>query len=153
MDRFYTDYLNRLQHMHTELRSALEGLPQSALDWIPAPGANSLAALAVHIAGAERYLISDCVAGEPTGRDRDAEFRASGLPVEALLEKLDASLATVGQVLERLSLDDLNAARPWPRENSQVTVGWLLAHLLSHTAIHVGHAQVTRQWWEQSVLR
>lgn len=153
MDRFYTDYFNRLQRMHADLRDALEGLPPSALDWVPASGANSLVALAIHTAGAERYLIGDCVAGQPSGRDREAEFRASGLPVEALLEKLDASLTAVGQVLERLSLDDLETLRPWPRENSQVTVGWLLAHLLSHTAIHVGHAQVTRQWWEQSVLQ
>jgi uncharacterized damage-inducible protein DinB len=120
------------------------------LDWVPAEGVNSLAILAVHTAGAERYLIGDCVAGEPTGRDREAEFRAGSLSAEDLLEKLDASLSYASQVLERLTLDDLEAPRLWSRDNIQVTVGWLLAHLLSHTAIHAGHAQVTRQWWENS---
>jgi uncharacterized damage-inducible protein DinB len=150
MDRFFIDYLNRLQQMHNELRATLEGLSQVALDWTPAEGANSLAVIVFHTAGAERYLIGDCVAGEPSGRDREAEFRTGGLNADALQARLDASLSYAGQVLERLTLNDLETLRPWPRDNSQVTVGWLLAHLLSHTAIHAGHAQVTRQWWEQS---
>jgi hypothetical protein len=149
MERFFADYLNKLQGMHAELRSALEGCRH--LPWTgPAGGANSLAVIAFHAAGAERFLIGDCVAGEPSGRDREAEFRLSGLTVKALLDRLDNSLSYVGQVLDRLTLDELEALRPWPRDNSQVTVGWILAHLLSHTAIHAGHAQVTRQWWEQS---
>ena len=149
MQAFFTDYLNRLHLMHNELRSALAGLPQSALDWTPAEGANSLAAIAVHTAGAERYWIGDCVAGEPSGRDRESEFRAGGLSEEILQDRLDASLTYVQQVLERLSLDDLNDWRTL-RDGSHKTVGWILAHVLSHTALHAGHAQVTRQWWEQS---
>jgi uncharacterized damage-inducible protein DinB len=152
MHPFYADYLNRLQLMHSELRTALEGLPLTALDWKPAAEANSIAVLAVHVAGAERYLIGDCVAGEPSGRDREAEFRASSLPAEDLQRRLDASLSYISQVLGRLTLEDLETLRLWSRENRQVTVGWLLAHLLAHTAIHAGHAQVTRQIWEQSAL-
>lgn len=148
MQPYFADYLDRLSFMHAELLAALEDLPQAALDWVPAPGANSLAALVVHTAGAEHYLIGDCVAGEPSDRDRDAEFRAAGLSAEALRQRLDDSLAYIRQVLKRLTLDDLAALRPWPRLNAQVTVGWLLAHLLAHTAIHAGHAQVTRQWWQ-----
>jgi hypothetical protein len=97
------------------------------------------------------YDIVYCVAGEPSGRDREAEFRAADLPGEALKQRLDESLAYIAQVLEGLSLEDLAALRPWKRENRQVTVGWLLSHLLAHTAIHAGHAQVTRQWWDRSV--
>ena len=149
MQTFFTDYLDRLQQMHNELTAALESLPQSALDWVPAPGANSLAAIAVHTAGSERYWIGDCVAGEPSNRDREAEFRAGGLSAEALQERLGASLAYIHPVLERLSLDDLHDRRTL-RDGSQKTVGWILAHVLSHTAIHTGHAQATRQWWEQS---
>ena len=149
MERFYADYLNKLQAMHAELGLALEGLPQSALDWVPAEGANSLAVIAVHTAGSERFWIGDCVAGEPSGRDRDAEFRTGGLAAKVLQARLDTSLSFVGQVLERLEPDDLLAMRTL-RDGSQATVGWILAHVLSHTAIHVGHAQVTRQWWEKS---
>jgi uncharacterized damage-inducible protein DinB len=148
MQDYFGDYINRLQLMHNELRSALSGLPLPALDWIPGEAANSLAAIAVHTAGAERYWIGDLIAGEPSGRDREAEFRTFGLSAEALQERLDASLAYVQQVLEGLALDDLNDWRTL-RDGSHKTVGWILAHVLSHTALHAGHAQVTRQWWEQ----
>jgi uncharacterized damage-inducible protein DinB len=150
MEPYFNDYLDRLSLMHAELNAALQGLPQAALDWTPAPGANSLAVLVVHTAGAERYLIGDCVLGEPSGRDREAEFRLRDLPAEALEQRLDDSLAYIQQVLAGLTLQDLTALRPWPRQHRQVTVGWLLSHLLAHTAIHAGHAQVTRQWWEQT---
>jgi uncharacterized damage-inducible protein DinB len=149
MQPFFADYLNRLGLMHTELGAALEGLPQAALDWVPAEGANSLAAIAVHTAGAERYWIGDCIAGEPSGRDREAEFRAGGLPAETLVERLDASLSFVSRVLDGLSLEDLHDLRTL-RDGSLKTVGWVLAHVLAHTAIHAGHAQATRQWWEKS---
>ena len=150
MEAFFADYLNRLQKMHAELGLTLEGLPQPALDWVPGEGANSLAVIAFHTAGAERYLIGECVAREPVGRDREAEFRSAGLTADVLLEKLDESLVYARRVLDRLTLEDLEDQRLWSQDNIQVSVGWLLAHLLSHTAIHAGHAQVTRQWWENS---
>jgi ankyrin repeat protein len=28
-------------------------------------------------------------------------------------------------------------------------VAWCLAHALEHTALHLGHMQITRQLWEQ----
>jgi uncharacterized damage-inducible protein DinB len=149
MEAFFDDYLKRLQLMHSELNATLASLPQPALDWTPTEDANSLAAIAVHAAGAERYWVGDLVAGEPSGRDRESEFRTFGLSAEALQERLDASLTYVQQVLEGLTLDDLNDWRTL-RDGSHKTVGWILAHVLSHTALHAGHAQVTRQWWEQS---
>ena len=149
MERFFADFLNKLQAMHVELITALEELSQPALDWTPAKGANSLAVIAFHTAGSERFWIGDCIAGEPSGRDREAEFRIGSLGAAALKERLDLSLAYVGGVLERLTLDDLQSMRTL-NDGRQVAVGWILAHVLSHTATHVGHAQVTRQWWEQS---
>jgi uncharacterized damage-inducible protein DinB len=149
MERFYTDYLDRLQDLHAQLLRTLEGLPQAALDWSPAEGANSLAIIVYHTAGSERFWIGDNLAGEPSGRDRDAEFRLSGLAASELQARLDACLSYVQQVLGRLSLDDLATLRTLS-DGRQITVAWILAHVLAHTAIHAGHAQVTRQWWEWS---
>jgi DinB superfamily len=146
MERYYADYLDKLQAMHAELHQALEGLAQPALDWAPAEGVNSLAVLAIHTVGAERFLMGDCIAREPTRRDREAEFHSAGLPADVLLAKLEDSLAYAKQVLDQLTLADLEGDRIW--RDKRVSVGWLLEHLLSHTAIHAGHAQVTRQWWD-----
>ena len=149
MQPFFQDYLDRLQELHADITGAIEGLPEAALDWVPGPGMNSLGVLAVHVAGAERYWIGDVVAGDPSGRDRGSEFRAQGLDAATLKKRLADALAHSRGVLDRLSLGDLERPCISPRDGRQFTVGWSLAHALEHTAIHVGHAQITRQLWEQ----
>ena len=64
MQTFYTDCLNNLQELHNDMEKALEGLPPEALDWLPKPGVNSITALVVHTAGAERFLFGQVIAGE-----------------------------------------------------------------------------------------
>ena len=109
---------------------------------------NSMAVLVTHITGAERYWIGDVVAGEPSGRDRSAEFRVKGLPTMALQQRLAGSLAYAKRVLEEMDLQDLPALRLSPRDGRDFTAGWSLLHALEHTAIHTGHIQLTRQLWE-----
>ena len=52
-------------------------------------------------------------------------------------------------MLEGLALPDLEATRVSPRDGRTFTVVWCLAHALEHTALHLGHIQVTRQLWDQ----
>lgn len=143
------DYFDRLQALHADIQRTIEGLPQDALDWSPGPDMNSLAVLAVHTAGAERYWIGDVAGQDPSGRDRAAEFRTQGMDAAALTARLDAALAHSRAVLEELTLSDLDALRPSSRDGREVTVAWALAHALGHTAVHVGHMQIIRQLWDQ----
>lgn len=153
MHTFFAEYLKTLETMHREFSQALDGLPVEAVNWVPCEGANSLAVLAVHAAGAERYWIGDVALGEPSDRDRDAEFRASNLTAEAALGPLESSLLFAQASLPRLSADDLAAAVKSHRDGRQVTVAWALLHALEHTCMHAGHAQLTRQLWEAQALR
>jgi hypothetical protein len=149
MQPFFEDYLNNLQELHNDMQSALEGLPPDALAWTPGPGMNSISVLIVHTTGAERYLIGDVITGEPSGRDRDAEFRVRTLGMDMLTKRLDDSLQYVCGILKTLTLPDLETQRMF-RNQREVTVGWVLGHALKHTATHLGHIQLTRQLWEQS---
>jgi uncharacterized damage-inducible protein DinB len=150
MQPFYEDYLNHLQELHQDIQNALAGLPPSALDWTPPEaGLNSFSVLVIHLTGAQRYWIGDVVAREASGRDREAEFQVHGLAPEALTARLDNSLAYARGVLEKLTLPDLETPRISPRNGREVTVAWALTHALKHTALHVGHIQITRQLWEQ----
>ena len=126
-----------------------EGLSTEALDWTPGPDMNSLGVLAIHVAGAERYWIGDVVGRDPSDRDRSAEFRARGLDAAALKAHLAETLVHSQGVLEGLALPDLEASRVSPRNGREFTVAWCLAHALEHTALHLGHMQITRQLWEQ----
>ena len=142
-------YWERLQALHAGIERTIEGLPQAALDWVSGPDTNSLAVLAVHVAGAERYWIGDVVGGDPSGRDRAAEFRAHDLDGAVLKARLAAALAHSQAVLEELTLPDLEETYVSPRDGRQFTGAWCLAHALEHTALHLGHMQITRQLWKQ----
>ena len=104
--------------------------------------------MAVHIAGAERYWISDVVAGIDSHRDRDSEFLVHDLDPDELANRLSESWAFVQSVLTGLTQEDLGAMRISPRDGKEITVSWALGHVLKHTALHVGHLQVTHQLWK-----
>ncbi len=149
MQSFYTAYLDNLNELHTDFIQTIRDLPQEALDWSPFSGGNSCNVIITHIAGAEKYWLGDVVAGAPSGRDREAEFRVRNLKVAELEAQLQGSLAYAGDVLENLGLGDLETTRRSPRNDQEVTVAWALNHALKHTAIHLGHLQITRQLWEE----
>ncbi len=149
MELYVADLFERLRFLHTEISRAIQDLPVDALDWAPAPGANAMGALVVHLTGAERYWVGTVIGGEPSDRVRESEFLADGLAVVDLQQRLDDLERFEPTVLGALSLDDLTRPCRVPRDGRTVTVGWALAHAIEHTAVHVGHIQLTRQLWEQ----
>jgi uncharacterized damage-inducible protein DinB len=153
MNGFYTSYLERLELLHAEIDKAIQGLPQEALDWSPGSEMNTIAVLITHLAGAERYWIGDVGAGEPSGRDRAAEFRVQGLSSEALQKRLTETSQYARQTLSRFTLEDLEQTRISPRDGQEANLAWCLLHALQHTGIHLGHIQLTRQLWEQREVR
>jgi hypothetical protein len=150
MQPFFQDYLSLLTECHEGILKTLDGLPSAALDWIPGPETNSISVLVFHLTGAERYWIGDVLAGEPSGRDRDSEFKVRGVEGAALRQRLMDNLNYSRGVLEKLTLQDLEAERVAPKGGKRVTGGWALLHALEHASQHLGHIQLTRQLWEAS---
>lgn len=148
METFFQECIDRLSFLHREIATAIEGLPQEALDWTPAKDMNSIGVLCVHTAGAERYWLGDVVAGEPCGRNRDAEFKARGLDEGLLIQGLEESLGYSARVLAGLEFEGLAAERRSPRDGRTVNVSWCVLHVVEHTALHAGHIQITRQMWQ-----
>jgi hypothetical protein len=110
---------------------------------------NSLCVLIVHTAGAERYWFGDVACQDPSDRNRGAEFEVQDLAADQLAERLDRGLIYVRKAAEKIWLTNLQETRISPRDNREYTAGWALAHALEHTALHLGHAQLTRQLWLQ----
>ena len=150
MDSFFADCLDRLMTMHAEMEKAIAGLPPQALDWQPGPEMNSMAVLAAHTAGAERYWIGDIIGQDSSARVREAEFETAGMTEAVLRQKLQAALEHSRSVLAALSLADLAQPRYSSRHDKDFTAGWALVHALEHTAVHTGHIQLMRQLWEQT---
>ena len=149
MQSFFTNYLDLLQDCHNGILEALEGLSQDGLDWIPGQDMNSIGVLLAHITGSVRYWIGDIAAQEPSNRDRAAEFRVRGLEADVFRKRLADNLEYARNVLEKMSLEDLESSRVSPGNGREYTVAWALIHALEHAALHLGQIQITRQLWEQ----
>jgi TolB-like protein len=99
-----------------------------------------------HVAGSQRWWIGEILGGRNMHRDREAEFRADDLPAEALLDGLDKTMALTREVLASVTSEMLDETRNY--KGQQVTVRYILARVLGHVALHVGHIQITRQLWD-----
>lgn len=150
MQTFFTNYLDLLQDCHNGILEALEELPPVALDWVPGQDMNSISVLLAHITGSERYWIGDIAAQESSNRDRDAEFRVRGVEADVFRKKLADNLEYARNVLEKMSIQDLESTRVSPGNGREYTVAWALIHALEHATLHLGQIQITRQLWEQS---
>ncbi len=143
-------YWSLIDDLRRQAGRLIADLPVDALNWRPLPqvedhAMNSLAAMAAHIAGAEHFWIAEVVGGYPPTRDREAEFRLAvdgPGPLLAILEAVGAETATV---FERLSAADLEGTRI--AHDKPLPVRWSILHVIDHSALHLGHMQITYQLW------
>jgi len=142
-------YLDLLQELITALDAAVADLPIEALDWVPGTEMNSLAVLVTHTCASARYWLGEVAGGIPMHRDRAAEFQVRGLDAGRLRGQLADFLTWAHDAVSRLVDADWGAPRQVGYREQPVTVGWALLHALEHSALHLGHAQLTRQLWEQ----
>ncbi|GIK72858.1 MAG: hypothetical protein BroJett021_18460 [Chloroflexota bacterium] len=140
--------LHRLEELHNSMKQVLAVLPADALDWSPAQEVNSVAVLVAHVCGSERFWIGEKVGGLTIQRDRDAEFVVRGIDGAELAAMLDDTLAMARSVLGILSLADLTRPAGASKNGFVYDVAWALQHALEHVALHTGHIELMRQWWE-----
>ncbi len=143
-------YLALLDDQRRQVIDLLVDVPAEALNWRPLPDhdvhvTNSLAVLAAHIAGAERFWIAETIGGYPTTRDRDAEFRTEVTVPDPLVLRLKAAGEETKAVLATLTAERLeDTVRVHDRE---APVRWGILHVIDHSAVHLGHMQITYQLW------
>lgn len=144
------NYLQRLDDLRRQVLALVQDLPAEALNWRPVEGSddhatNSLAVLAAHVAGAEHFWIAEVIGGFPPTRDRAGEFALQVADISELTYRLEKTSAETQAVLEALTEADLSSTRE--REGRQISVRWALLHVIEHSALHLGHMQITYQLW------
>ncbi len=152
MEAFFVGYLDILQTLSRDFVATFADLSPEALDWVPGDEMNSFCVLVIHTTASARYWIGDAALGESSNRNRDDEFRAQGLSAADLKARFAALESYAQGAAERLSVTDMAAIRSISNREGkvrEVTVGWALLHALEHTGLHLGHAQITRQLWQQ----
>ncbi len=155
MTPFGRAYEYQLRNVVNDLFATLEGIPDDEFNtWKPAAARgdghemNTFAALAIHAVSAGEFMILHAVGGQPSERNREAEFEATGSLAD-IVARYEQWLDGVHQVMEGFSDADLGHESFSDRYRER---GWkaaaILLHALDHTALHVGHLQVQRQLWE-----
>jgi uncharacterized damage-inducible protein DinB len=143
-------YLSMIEDLREQVRDLVANLPTEALNWRPIEGTgdhatNSLAVLAAHIAGAEHFWVGEAVGRQPPRRDRDAEFVTRTTDAAELVRLLDATGEETREVFSTLKEPDLDGVRE--ARGRTVPVRWCILHVIDHTALHLGHMQLTYQLW------
>ena len=132
-----------LVHLRDSALYKLEDLDHDQLRWVPAPTANSLGAIVVHLGLAERLWLRAFFAGETM--DMGWRQRMFELPDEWSRHDVAAfyraETAATDAVLDGAASFDL----PSRSDARPTTLRWIVTHLIEETARHVGHMDVTRE--------
>ena len=146
MDPVVATVIELYRAVHAQMREDVRDLDPEALNWAPAPEANSIAVLIVHTVGSEAEVLRTvrAVAGE---RDRDAEFRVQADTAADLTRRLDAADALLDELGAGISRDDLGALRPRGDRPPQTGLYWLVSNY-GHAREHLAHLQLTKQLYE-----
>lgn len=125
-----------------DLVAALDDATANAVPDLP--GGNSAYQLLAHCLGLTQQWTREHILGEPTGRDRDAEFEASG-EVGDLVRSARAYRADLIADLARVDLGIAPPGRPWGSQPFWIgSAEGILLHVFEELCQHLGHLEITR---------
>lgn len=144
-------YSRHIRSLLERVCAGLQGLSEAQLNWRPPiDGANSAYVIAAHTLGNARAWVLGIACGQPLGRDRPAEFRASGRVAAELVAAGRQLSGEIEGALAALSASGLErrllpARDLWGEgEPSEISVRQALIAVVEHASIHLGQMQITR---------
>jgi hypothetical protein len=150
-------YSRWIRSLLKRVPACLEGLSEVQLNWRPpTEGANSAYVIAAHTLGNAHVWVLGIACGREMGRDRPAEFRASGSQADLadethqLLREIEGALGALEpSALERRVVPSQEL---WGEgEPYEISVRQALIEVVEHASIHLGELHVTRDLALQEV--
>jgi uncharacterized damage-inducible protein DinB len=133
-----------LGHLRESAISKVDDLDDDQIRWKPAPTANSLGTILVHLGLAERLWFRAVFAGE----EMDMDWRGhmfdqvpEGWSVADVVAFYRSETAAADAVLDDASSFDLPSRGPIRR----TTLRWAVVHMIEEIARHCGHMDITRE--------
>lgn len=147
-------YLETLEELRSQVGNMIKDLPPEGLNWRPslpagADGTNSLAVLAVHVAGAEHGWIAETLGDFPKTRIRDGEFKYVAKNPKEALERLATAGRETESVLSKITAEQLDGTIK--KDDRDISVRWIIHHINYHYSLHIGHMQLTYQLWNKGM--
>jgi hypothetical protein len=145
--------LNSMDAMRRSIRRALEGVDAKGLNWNPLPDdANSLYAIVSHLCTSESTMIHQRIGGQAVDGEGHAAFAAQGDDPQALLGRLDELGNTTHRLLDGLTPEDMDRSiDPGGGRPQRTARAWLQMHV-RHMALHLGHIEITKQFYEAGIV-
>lgn len=106
---------------------------------------NSPGNLSLHLCGNLQHFIGAVLGNTGYIRDREAEFSKKNVPKDELLSSIDNTKEVVLNVLETLSVDELEKDYPIEVFKKKMTTIYFLIHLHSHLNYHLGQINYHRR--------
>jgi hypothetical protein len=116
---------------------------------IPTSPLMTVAGVVSHLRWAEELWFREALLGEPgTGRgfgtdEDDAEFQVAGIPLPSLIEEYVAESDRSDAAIRRIGLDATGSSAV--HATGDLTVRWMVLHMLEETARHAGHLDLIRE--------
>ena len=141
-------YRYHLRRLITWYLEALNPLPPEAFTWrTPSPAGNSLSAIGSHASSSAEWWVLSCVGSGPLERDREVEF-AADVAWRELRPRFETFLRQAEALLAGMSSEQLAAISRHPagdRMNRRC-----VTHTIEHLGLHLGHIEITIDWWRAS---
>ena len=139
---------------HRFLRETLiwkcEGLSEEQLRWSPVPSGTCLLGILKHSVEVERWWINRAIGNHPDlpmlwgTDDPDADWRVeSDDTFTAIRARFEVEAMQTEALLAKVGWDDATYdGRP---HNADLSVGWILSHMVEEVARHCGQADIIRE--------
>jgi uncharacterized damage-inducible protein DinB len=106
---------------------------------------NSSGNLALHIAGAVHHFIGSVLGNNGYVRNREREFSDKNIEISVIINQLSKATEVVKEVLNKLTVEDIEREFPEKLGGNSMTIGFFLIHLISHINYHLGQINYNRR--------
>ncbi len=141
-------FVDQYRDVYRDLLEVIDSLPEEALNWAPYPEGNSIAVLATHLLGNQLETLR-AVKGQPTSRNRSAEFEIDAASVAELRGLVAEAEAVMTELTPQITPRELDAMVRRPARADTAHPGlYQLNHSITHAREHLGQIWMTRDLWK-----
>lgn len=109
----------------------------------------TLAGLVSHMRWVEHCWFEVLLLGRPAegplfeDGPEDADMRVDGVPLARLLDEYERQCAVSNEIAAAHALEDVGQHQGYKAD--QISLRWILLHMIEETARHAGHADIVRE--------
>jgi uncharacterized damage-inducible protein DinB len=151
-------YLNSWEMLRAELREIVSDLSDEELASRISPGAHQIGGLILHIGEAESGWIHAIIAGKELDEEAkkfahwydttETDFAEKGYSARDCIERVDKIGELSREILAKFTDEDLERLFGYERssgERAEVSLRWVLHHLIDHEANHKGQISMLKR--------